>query len=89
MNRLQRWKTPSLILLCVLLCTLASGCGERTRVVGIKHSDPIRLGPDVEGHIWVKGADGKDVLSTNKVKLPELWYAVEPPDDAPPPKKGP
>ena len=36
----------------------------------------VRLGPDVRGHIYVK-TGGEWVLSRNKVRLPEGWYATD------------
>jgi len=37
-------------------------------------SDLIRIGPDVEGRVYVL-KNGEWVLSKNKMKLPEGWYA--------------
>ena len=37
-------------------------------------SEMVRLGPDVEGHIYYYD-EGEWVRSKNKVKLPEGWYA--------------
>ena len=37
-------------------------------------SDVVRLGPDVTGKVYVR-REGEWVLSKNKVKLPEGWYA--------------
>ena len=54
------------------LCAI--GCGT-TRVVFIKTSDDVvRLGPNVSGKVYFR-KDGEWVLSKNKVKLPEGWYA--------------
>tara|TARA_Y100000310_G_C20691429_1_gene822515 strand:+ start:4271 stop:4459 length:189 start_codon:yes stop_codon:yes gene_type:complete len=50
------------------------GCGS-TRVVFVDtQSDLVRIGPEVYGKVYIlhKGAW---VLSKNKVKLPEGWYA--------------
>ena len=52
----------------------ALGCGT-TRVVFIKtDSDVVRIGPNVSGKIYFRKG-GEWVLSKNKVKLPEGWYA--------------
>ena len=56
----------------VLLCAI--GCGT-TRVVFVKtDSDIIRIGPNVSGKIYFRKG-GEWILSKNKVKLPEGWYA--------------
>ena len=61
-----------LILLCALL--IFTGCGS-TRVVFVDtQSNLVRLGPGVEGKVYVL-KNGEWVLSKNKVKLPEGWYA--------------
>ena len=36
--------------------------------------DLVRIGPDVSGRVYFY-QDGSWVLSKNKVKLPEGWYA--------------
>ena len=52
----------------------AVSCGS-TRVVFIDtHADLVRLGPDVEGRVYVL-KNGEWILSKKKVKLPEGWYA--------------
>ena len=56
------------------------GCGS-TRVVFVDtQSNMVRLGKDVSGHVYVL-KDGEWVLSKNKVKLPEGWYAGGIPTD--------
>lgn len=51
----------------------ASGC--RTNVVMLdSQKDVVRLGDDVSGHVYT-WQDGKWVLSGNKVRLPQGWYA--------------
>jgi hypothetical protein len=46
-----------------------------SRVVFVdSDSELVRLGPDVEGHIYYYD-EGEWVKSKNKVKLPEGWYA--------------
>tara|TARA_R110000751_G_scaffold106401_2_gene202419 strand:- start:12006 stop:12158 length:153 start_codon:yes stop_codon:yes gene_type:complete len=37
-------------------------------------ADLVRLGPDVEGRVYVR-KNGEWILSKKKVKLPEGWYA--------------
>ena len=54
--------------------SLATGCGS-TRVVFVDtQSDLVRIGPDVEGRVYVL-KNGEWTLSKNKMKLPEGWYA--------------
>jgi hypothetical protein len=50
------------------------GCGS-TRVVFVDtQADLVIIGPDVEGKVYIR-KDGEWVLSKNKIKLPEGWYA--------------
>jgi len=52
----------------------ALGCGT-TRVVFINpDKEVVRIGPSVSGKVYFR-KDGEWVLSKNKVKLPEGWYA--------------
>ena len=61
-------------ILALSLIAFTIGCGS-TRVVFVDTgADLVRLGPDVEGKVYVL-KDGKWILSKNKVKLPEGWYA--------------
>ena len=61
-----------IILLSSLL--LLSGCGS-TRVVFVDtQADLVRIGPDSEARFYVQ-KNGERILSKNKVKLPEGWYA--------------
>jgi hypothetical protein len=56
------------------------GCGS-TRVVFVDTgADMIRIGPNVTGRCYIL-KDGEWVLSKNKVKLPEGWYAGGIPKD--------
>ena len=51
-----------------------AGCGS-TRVVFVDtDANLVRLGPDVSGRVYVLN-DGEWILSKNKVRLPEGWYA--------------
>ena len=62
-------------LICALsgMLTFASGC--RTSVVILdSQQDVVRLGDDVTGHVYT-WQDGRWVLSGNKVRLPQGWYA--------------
>ncbi len=62
------------ILIAATSLFLAVGCGS-TRVVFVDtQSNLVRLGPNVEGKIYVL-KNGEWILSKNKVKLPEGWYA--------------
>ena len=51
-----------------------AGCGS-TRVVFVDtDANLVRLGPDVSGRVYVL-KDCEWILSKNKVRLPEGWYA--------------
>lgn len=61
--------------------TFASSCGT-TKVVFVDTSEAmVRIGPDVRGKVYFQRNDGAWVLSKNKVKLPEGWYAVGLPEE--------
>ncbi|MCX7747532.1 MAG: hypothetical protein N2645_11700 [Clostridia bacterium] len=69
------WKT--LLNLCRLMLLLfvtvcVSSC--KTRVVVVNSDDIVRLGEDVKGHVYFWNGTNW-VKSSNKVKLPEGWYA--------------
>ena len=65
----------ALPLLCALSGMLICGNGCRTNVVMLdSQQDVVRLGDDVVGHVYT-WQDGRWVLSGNKVKLPQGWYA--------------
>ena len=60
----------------ILLVSIAffTGCGS-TRVVFVDTQEAlVSIGPNVEGKVYVM-KNGEWVLSKNKVKLPEGWYA--------------
>ena len=58
----------------LIACVTILGCGT-TRVTFLDSSDDlVRIGPDVSGRVYFY-KDGSWVLSKNKVKLPEGWYA--------------
>ena len=64
-------KTALIVLSSLLIFV---GCGS-TRVVFVDtQSDLVRIGPGVEGKVYIL-KNGEWVLSKNKVKLPEGWYA--------------
>ena len=65
----------ALKLLTVLILSVAFiGCGS-TRVVFVDTSaDLVRIGPGVSGRVYIL-KNGEWILSKNKVKLPEGWYA--------------
>ena len=66
-------KTLKILVTALLLISII-GCGS-TRVVFVDTSaDLIRIGPNVSGKCYVL-KNGEWVLSKNKVKLPEGWYA--------------
>ena len=62
------------ILILSLVSLFLIGCGS-TRVVFVDtQANLVRVGPNVSGRIYVQ-KNGEWVLSKNKVKLPEGWYA--------------
>ena len=66
-------KTLKILATAILLISTI-GCGS-TRVVFVDtHADLIRIGPNVVGKCYVL-KNGEWVLSKNKMKLPEGWYA--------------
>ena len=61
-------------LIATILLISAIGCGS-TRVVFVDTAaDLIRIGPNVSGRCYVL-KNGEWILSKNKLKLPEGWYA--------------
>lgn len=52
-----------------------TGCGPRT--VLVPESSPVRIGPSVEGRVYVREGD-QWTLSANKVEIPEGYYLVPP-----------
>ena len=68
-------KMKNLKLLTVLIFSIIFlGCGS-TRVVFVDtQSDLVRIGPGAEARVYIL-KNGEWVLSKNKVKLPEGWYA--------------
>lgn len=69
------------ILILSLISSMLIGCGS-TRVVFVDtQANLVRIGPNVSGKIYVQ-KNGEWILSKNKVKLPEGWYAGGlPPED--------
>ena len=62
------------ILTATILLISSIGCGS-TRVVFVDtQADMVRIGPNVTGKCYIL-KNGEWVLSKNKVKLPEGWYA--------------
>ena len=68
----------SLPQLFLLICAIngMTGCVSGSRVVFIDNEAAlIRLGPDVEGHVYWLNAKGEWELSRGKVKIPEGFFA--------------
>jgi len=66
-----------LIRICatVFATVFVSSCGT-TRVVFVDTNEAmVRIGPDVRGKVYFH-RDGEWILSKNKVRLPEGWYAI-------------
>ena len=68
--------------ICVIAfaTVFASNCGTTTVVFVDTSEAMVRIGPDVRGKVYFQ-RDGQWVLSKNKVKLPEGWYAVGLPEE--------
>ena len=64
-----------LISSAALATVCANACGPRTILV--RESSPIRIGPDVKGHVYVR-ENGEWTLSANRVEIPEGYYLVPP-----------
>ena len=62
----------------ILILALASmfllGCGSTKVVFVDTQANLVRIGPDVSGKVYIQ-KNGEWVLSKNKVKLREGWYA--------------
>ena len=64
----------TLLLILTLVGVGLTGC-RNSRVVFVPEDDGlIRLGPDVRGHVYYWNGSSWE-LSSNKVLLPEGWYA--------------
>ena len=62
------------ILALTITLILLTGCGSSRVVFVDTKNNLVRIGPNVEGKVYVL-KNGEWVLSKNKVKLPEGWYA--------------
>jgi hypothetical protein len=60
----------------IALIALVGSCGCGTRVVYVPYGEPVRLAESVKARVWVKGADGVSVRSSNRITLAEGWYAL-------------
>ena len=62
---------------CVIVfaSVFAISCGTTRGVFVDTNESMVRIGPDVRGKVYFQ-RDGTWVLSKNKVRLPEGWYAV-------------
>lgn len=75
MSQIQRLILSLFLIASVIIGT--TSCGS-TRAVLVPPGDLIRIGPDVEGRIYLW--DGSQwVLSDNEVEIPEGWVAGPPP----------
>jgi hypothetical protein len=68
----------ALLPLCIFVGLFTTGCtslSEAKRVVFVEEEGGfVRLGPDVTGRVYTWNGDNW-VLSNNKIKIPEGWYA--------------
>ena len=71
-----RQKMRILLTMCARAFALVFGtsCGSNKVVFIHQTSDVVRIGPAVRGKVYFL-QDGEWVLSKNKVRLPEGWYA--------------
>jgi len=59
----------------IALMIMNAGCGS-TRVIYVKHGEPVRLAESIKAKVWVLDKDGKPVKSMNKITIPEGWYTL-------------
>lgn len=76
---MNQTKQRLLTLLLICLTVLMTGCGS-TRVVFVEKGSVARIGPNVEGRVYVP-VNGEWVLSDDKVTIPEGYYVVPGPAD--------
>lgn len=62
------------LLFALSLLVFTVGCGSTKVVFVDTEANLVRIGPGVVGKVYVL-KDGEWVLSKNKVKIPEGWYA--------------
>lgn len=67
--------TAGRVCFVVLVAAYLIGCGPR--VVLVSEDSPVRLGPNVKGHVYAL-VNGEWIESRNRVHVPEGWYAVPP-----------
>ena len=72
-NPRRPWWLIAALTACGALAS-AYGCG---RTVLVTDDSPIRIGPATTGRVY-RLIEGDWVLSDDRVKLPEGWYAVPP-----------
>lgn len=61
----------------LMLCVVSAiGCAPG-RTVLVADDSPVRIGPQTTGQVY-RLIDGLWVLSDDRMKLPEGWYAVPP-----------
>jgi hypothetical protein len=62
------------LLFVLSLLVFTVGCGSTKVVFVDTQANLVRIGPNVTGKVYVL-KDGQWILSKNKVKIPEGWYA--------------
>ena len=72
---MQNLKTISRSLFMIASMLTNVGCGS-TKVVYVKHGEPVRLAETVKARVWVVDKDGKNIRSVNRIELQEGWYAL-------------
>lgn len=72
---MQNLKTISRSLFMIASMLMSVGCGS-TKVVYVKHGEPVRLAETVKARVWVVDKDGKNIRSVNRIELQEGWYAL-------------
>jgi hypothetical protein len=58
----------------IAFASMSSGCA--TRVVLVPNGEPVRLAEPVKVRVWVLDSKGQSIRSSNRVLLPEGWYAL-------------
>lgn len=53
---------------------MSNGCA--TRVVLVPSGEPVRLAEPVKVRVWVLDSKGQSVKSSNRIVVPEGWYAL-------------
>lgn len=72
---MRNLRSISKISFLIALTIMNAGCGS-TRVIYVKHGEPVRLAESVKARVWVLDDSGKSVRSMNRITIPEGWYTL-------------